>query len=189
MALMDTRSPIFVDARNVMRRMDRLTVPELAEEISAGYAQARAILETMVEKGWVRKTQRTVRTSPAQGRPADLYEYIPPPRPGGRFSRERRRTPEEVAAAEFKDFMVKRGAPIAGTKKRRGVRDEVRALLALVDAAEGWYYESTQNNHYLVYHPDGYPVTTVPSTPSDWRSLPNALADMKRAGMPVAVAA
>lgn len=177
-------APTFIEARDVLRRLDRLTVPDLAQEICVSYSRAREILEEMVDRGWVRRTTEKVRTSDVQGRHSVLYEYV---KPTGRYTRERRKPVELEAVEQYRDIVVSRGQVVSG-KRKRAARKEVRDLLALIEKC-GWSYEPTNNNHYLVYHPDGYPVTTVPATPSDWRSLPNALADCRRAGMNTGVIA
>lgn len=46
---------------------------------------------------------------------------------------------------------------------------------------QGFEVERTSKGHYRVYL-DGVWVTTLPGTPSDWRSFKNSLAAAKRAG-------
>jgi hypothetical protein len=59
--------------------------------------------------------------------------------------------------------------------------DEVRELL---DAAEkqGWRVELTKKGHWRCYAPDGINIVIVSGTPSDRRSLRNAIAQMRRYG-------
>lgn len=52
----------------------------------------------------------------------------------------------------------------------------VRALIR-----QGFDVDRTKKGHLRVYL-DGVWVTTLPGTPSDWRSFKNALAAAKRAG-------
>jgi len=47
---------------------------------------------------------------------------------------------------------------------------------------QGFAYRTTSGSHYLIKGPDGRTVTTLPSTPSDARSLKNAIAVLRRAG-------
>jgi hypothetical protein len=49
-------------------------------------------------------------------------------------------------------------------------------------ARQGFTYRGTGSGHYLVWGPDGKVVTTLPASPSDWRSLKNAIAVLRRAG-------
>jgi predicted RNA binding protein YcfA (HicA-like mRNA interferase family) len=44
----------------------------------------------------------------------------------------------------------------------------------------GWTASKTNNNHWRLRHANGSTVF-MPSTPSDWRSLHNAKAELKRA--------
>lgn len=48
--------------------------------------------------------------------------------------------------------------------------------------AQGFTEKKRKNNHVTLFAPDGSPATTLPSTPSDYRSLKNCLAALKRHG-------
>jgi predicted RNA binding protein YcfA (HicA-like mRNA interferase family) len=48
--------------------------------------------------------------------------------------------------------------------------------------AQGFRCRTTRKGHIMVYAPEGHVVTTLPSTPSDTRSLKNAIAVLRRAG-------
>lgn len=48
---------------------------------------------------------------------------------------------------------------------------------------QGFLVDRTGKNHWRVRGSDGQFVTTLPATPSDFRSLLNALARLKRAGL------
>jgi hypothetical protein len=73
--------------------------------------------------------------------------------------------------------------PIAGTGRRFcGTRPDVRSLLRAADKA-GAHIER-RRRHFAVHH-DGRIITTVPTTPSDHRSLKNARATLRRAGLAV----
>jgi len=54
-------------------------------------------------------------------------------------------------------------------------------LLRQLDA-QGFTWRPTKRQHIMVYAPDGRLVTTLPSTPSDYRSMKNAIAVLRRAG-------
>lgn len=47
---------------------------------------------------------------------------------------------------------------------------------------QGFSRRMTKRGHHLVYTPDGRVITTLPSTPSDPRSMKNAVAVLRRAG-------
>lgn len=47
---------------------------------------------------------------------------------------------------------------------------------------QGFTCRTTKRGHFLVYDPTGRVVTTLPSTPSDHRSMKNAIAVLRRAG-------
>ncbi len=59
--------------------------------------------------------------------------------------------------------------------------DEIKELL---DAAKekGWRVEQTKKGHWRCYAPDGENIVTLPGTPSDRRSIRNAIAQMRRYG-------
>lgn len=51
--------------------------------------------------------------------------------------------------------------------------------------SQGWHVDlSRGGNHIKVFSPDGKMVV-LPSTPSDWRSVRNSIADLRRAGLAV----
>ena len=47
---------------------------------------------------------------------------------------------------------------------------------------QGFTVEQMRSGHYRVRDASGIFVTTLPATPSDWRSLKNAEAVLRRAG-------
>lgn len=47
--------------------------------------------------------------------------------------------------------------------------------------AQGFTVRTTKRQHLMVSR-NGRPITTLAGTPSDWRSLKNGLAALKRAG-------
>lgn len=60
------------------------------------------------------------------------------------------------------------------------VANETRELLGKLEK-QGFEVIRTKKNHYKVFK-DGQLVTTLPGTPSDWRSLRNCVAVLKKAG-------
>ena len=47
---------------------------------------------------------------------------------------------------------------------------------------QGFTWRKTGTNHYFVAGPDGKWITTLPSTPSEYRGFKNAIAILRRAG-------
>lgn len=58
---------------------------------------------------------------------------------------------------------------------------QLSEILAQLDA-QGFTWRRTSKGHVMVYAPDGRSVATLPGTPSDYRSLKNAIAALRRAG-------
>lgn len=56
---------------------------------------------------------------------------------------------------------------------------EIRAIVRAFEAEGFDVVTKPGNNHPKVYR-DGHLVTTLPSSPSDWRSLKNAQATLRR---------
>lgn len=76
------------------------------------------------------------------------------------------------------------GKPVPGCGRKRGLgsNTEVRALVTAVLAVGGEVKQC--RGHFKVYV-GGVLTTTLPSTPSDTRSLKNAIAHLRRAGLPL----
>lgn len=47
---------------------------------------------------------------------------------------------------------------------------------------QGWRVEEGKRGHVKLFAPDGRTIVTLPSTPSDHRSLKNSIAEMRWAG-------
>ncbi|QCV96503.1 hypothetical protein [Acidipropionibacterium acidipropionici] len=60
---------------------------------------------------------------------------------------------------------------------------DVTQLITRLSRQEGITVRRTSKNHYRVYR-DGLMIAGIPATPSDWRSLRNAKAKLRRAGCP-----
>jgi hypothetical protein len=60
----------------------------------------------------------------------------------------------------------------------------MRQLIALVREAPGWTVSLTGGGHYRIKPPAGR-LLFVPSTPSDWRSIRNARADLRKLGLEI----
>jgi hypothetical protein len=56
----------------------------------------------------------------------------------------------------------------------------------LIDAiiAAGWTHRPCKHGTYVYPSDRSKRPITIPGTPSDWRSMRNALADLRRAGLP-----
>lgn len=60
------------------------------------------------------------------------------------------------------------------------MRKEVREIVEEA-VRQGWRVRMLKNSHPLLLAPDGKTMVVLPSTPSDRRSLDNAVARMRRA--------
>ena len=69
---------------------------------------------------------------------------------------------------------------MVGMSKPKVSSKELRILFAKAKK-QGWQIEFTKKCHFKMLAPDGK-VMFCPSTPSDFRSLRNVLAEMKRHG-------
>lgn len=61
---------------------------------------------------------------------------------------------------------------------------ELRRILDAIEAA-GFTVDRTSRGHWLVRDTEGRAVTTLAGTPSDHRSWMNAIARLRRAGVPI----
>ena len=61
------------------------------------------------------------------------------------------------------------------------IGNDIRGLLKSLEQ-QGCVIVHTKKNHYKVFL-EGEWLTTLPGTPSDWRSLRNCTAPLKRAGL------
>ncbi|AEJ94664.1 hypothetical protein FDI63_gp086 [Mycobacterium phage ChrisnMich] len=78
--------------------------------------------------------------------------------------------------------MANQPIPGCGRKRGGGTHPEVRALVSAVQ--EVGAEVKAHRGHFKVYI-DGVLTTVFPSTPSDIRSLKNAIATLRRAGLPL----
>lgn len=59
---------------------------------------------------------------------------------------------------------------------------EIKALIKALED-QGWRVEQARSGHYKAFPPDkGQDMVTMPSTPSDHRSLKNTIRDLKHSG-------
>ncbi len=58
---------------------------------------------------------------------------------------------------------------------------DVKQLLGELSSQAGFKVRTTRRGHHLVSK-DGIPVTSIAGTPSDWRSLRNSIAALRRVG-------
>lgn len=66
-------------------------------------------------------------------------------------------------------------------KEVNSIANEIKELLGKLEK-QGCTIVRTRRGHYKVFL-DGKWITTLAGTPSDWRSLRNSLAPLKRAGV------
>lgn len=69
---------------------------------------------------------------------------------------------------------------MVGMSKPKVSSKELRILFAKA-TKQGWQIEFTKKCHFKMLAPDGS-VMFAPSTPSDFRSMRNVIAEMKRHG-------
>jgi hypothetical protein len=60
-----------------------------------------------------------------------------------------------------------------------------RAIDLLIEKAwaQGWWCKKRGNNHVIAYSPDGRYLVTLPSSPSDHRSIRNSRLLLKKYGL------
>jgi len=68
------------------------------------------------------------------------------------------------------------------TKTRKGCNRELRRLIAAIEAAGGQVDPPTRGGHHKVYY-QGQLITTLASTPSEYRGRKNDIANLRRAGL------
>jgi hypothetical protein len=158
------------------RQLVRFTVPDLARALGLRPDAVRAIVHELEAEHRVFRLEFA--RNGKQGRPPRVYAWC--------------RQWEELAQApdpredELPRFERPiRGAPVAGTGGHRPLRrKDLRAVVAAI-RAQGWRLDPCGTGHVSVYDADGRYVTTFAGSPSDWRSDANAMADLRRAGLPV----
>ena len=67
-------------------------------------------------------------------------------------------------------------------KRPRVKEKELDAMVAAAWAA-GWWCERGGNKHVKCYPPDDHRMVPVPGTPSDWRTIKNKRAQLRRSGL------
>lgn len=68
---------------------------------------------------------------------------------------------------------------------RRIATPYIREMQRRIEEAGGEVRPSRRGGHYKIYF-EGRLIASLPSTPSDWRSERNDIAQMRRAGLPIA---
>lgn len=68
----------------------------------------------------------------------------------------------------------------ATSRKGKTMKKEIKVLIKDL-TRQGFEVRLTRRGHHMVSK-DGGAITTFPGTPSDWRSLRNSLAALRRAG-------
>ncbi|WNA13635.1 HicA-like toxin [Mycobacterium phage Phayeta] len=68
-------------------------------------------------------------------------------------------------------------------RKHRGISKETQDLIRLAEQA-GATVEKSKNGHFKVYV-EGRMVSVIAGTASDWRSIKNTLAALRRAGLDI----
>lgn len=155
--------------RDAARRLDTFTFAEISAALPAVSEQSLRLRLPQLEREGLLSSERIGTTK--------LYAYE---RPDRSYTPAReRQTPPELKVVE----LHRKTSPVAGTGRtaKPGNRD-VADLLEKVTAAGGQIEKRAR--HWAVLVDDAI-VATVPSTPSDWRSLLNARASIRRAGLDI----
>jgi hypothetical protein len=63
-------------------------------------------------------------------------------------------------------------------------RNDLRDRLLALAEEHGCRVVATEKGHFRVYCPDGVTIVTVAGTTSDWRSVRNAAANIRKGGAP-----
>jgi hypothetical protein len=154
--------------------------PFTADEFAAAFSKKpngiRVQIDRMLAMGMIRNINA--------GRPGEKarYRYVEPP---NNAPASRPRVKEEAPKVRNGNGHGNgRGKAAPGTGKggKRASDKDVRDLLAAV--AKAGAITVKDKNHYKVVK-DGRLVATVPATPSDYRTLKNCKADLRRNGVPV----
>jgi predicted transcriptional regulator len=157
----------------VTRKGNPFTADEFAAAFGKKTAGIRVQLERMMRMGMIRNINA--------GRPVKArYRYVEPP---NNAPASRPRTKEEAPKVRNGHGNGRgKAAPGTGKGGKRVSDKDVRDLLAAV--AKAGAIAVKDKNHYKVVK-DGRLVATVPATPSDYRTLKNCKADLRRNGVPV----
>jgi hypothetical protein len=186
-------------ARDLARELGEFTTHEFATALTrrcgvgraSGLVWRRKLLENdppMIEATNLRRASETARSFT----PGTVYRYRRPESSAGP-ARERRATPEEEVAAEFKEHRVNGHTTRSATKHgsigaiaRRIKDDTIRELVTVADETEGWrVLLPKRNGGYIKLIPPEGPMLSLPFTPSDHRTPLNCRAQARRAGLDV----
>ena len=138
---------------------------------------AEKIVKELLERGTIRDSGLRRKHS-GPGRPAPVYQYV---QAEAKITARPKRVPVEVEVSQ-RFHEPRNGGKARGRKRRRVGNPEVREMLRVAEA-NGCRVKSG-SGHFSVYAPNGK-IVTLPSTPSDHRSVLNCRSQMRRAGIPV----
>lgn len=159
------------EAIRAARTLAEFSVPELAKHLRCSPTAAQRLIDRMTEREIIEFSR--VRAL-GVGRPARIYSYVPPP------ATSTPQTASSPGAEHGRRFRRAAPAP-AATRPRAGDR-EVDKLVGAAHS-QGFAISRTGSGHLRLSK--GGESVVVPSTPSDHRSVKNARAALRRAGLAV----
>lgn len=197
----EQRRPTLQDAQDALQSLGRATRKTLAERLGCSKWLAGEIIDELCEAGVVRRC--TFERTGKRGRPAPIFELVPPPRAVAMELRSGLGLPEVVV--DVKPLKDLRDRPVKGctlaeiappkiarkqkprkvkpstgrkVKRRKGKlgTDEV-----LAKAAElGYTVSTTRKGHYRFDRDDIPSPLFGSSNPGDYRGVKNTIASLER---------
>lgn len=143
------------------KREEGFSAPDLAKELDCGVISLQTRANELVERGVL--TRAVEAQSETKGRPPFVYRWVKPV--AGRQPKQ-----AEKSAA-------RRVLPVAGSGRPMKLQKDVSRIVDAVEMAGG--SASVRGSGHVLLRLGGKSVT-LPSTPSDHRSLLNARAQVKR---------
>jgi hypothetical protein len=198
MTVVAERRPTIADARSALQKLGRATRKDVAEFLGCSKWVATRLVDELVDEGAVRS--RAFEMTGRRGRPAPLFELVPQRRVAavalasgvaldlsvdvtpmkGRKKPMRAVTADEIAPPPPK--------PRARTRKPKAPKNKImrrkgkHGVDRMVQTAEelGYTVSLTKKGHFRFSKP-GSATVYGPGTPSDFRSVKNTVAQLKRA--------
>lgn len=165
------------EAREVMARLGRFSIPSLAEEMGVHVSTARRLVTAALEhngggdKAMIRDTGEQAPPRGGKGRHSTIYEMFKPPTQGSAPHTRPRSAPEVE--------LRRRGARPAPTGRKLRVKKETRELIAMAEQAGYEPVRRKGEQHVRLVKP-GARALTLGDSPSDHRSTKNAKSSIKR---------
>lgn len=171
--------PRLEDARDAARRAGTFTASELAAQMGVSRTCGVKWLGKLEEAGMVLDTGER-RKHGGPGRPAPVYAFN---KPEAQHVNRPRQTPVEIEVARSaKVRSIRRGGSAPSGRRAKLTSDPETQRLIAAGRAQGWRFEKT-GGHIWAIPPKGGERVRLASSPSDWRSVLNARADLRRQGL------